>query len=397
MKKGNGFTLIELLAVIIILGIIMLIAIPSVTRYINESRKDTYIDTARQIVKGAIPLVNSGELDVYDTNTTYYIPASCIPTENSMSSPFGEFEQAYVIVGYTGEGYVYYWASVDKAHQGIEMKEYNKLTKSDVKPNIESIDTTLGIGSRTDIKILDEDECQSFVEGTSSGGSVVYPEGKTKDTVVTGDLVKIGTEEFYVVKNDGDNLILLSRYNLKVGNINYSYGLKIGEYSSSDSGYGLQSSEARAQVPYGGNYLVSETYYGTINFSDESYWSMKVGTVYPGDFCISNMYMGFPCAYVYDSNSKIYPYVNNYKSYLERQGVTIKEARLLKLEEAYELGCSGAWRCDGAPSFVIETSYWLGNPFNDRYFWFITSSGGFGSSEIYSNDYSFGIRPVIVI
>ena len=117
--KNKGFTLIELLAVIIILGVIMLIAIPSVTRYINESRKDTYIDTARQIVKGAIPLVNSGELDVYDMDTTYYIPASCIPTENSMSSPFGEFEQAYVIVGYTGEGYVYYWASVDKAHQGI--------------------------------------------------------------------------------------------------------------------------------------------------------------------------------------------------------------------------------------------------------------------------------------
>ena len=102
MKNKKGFTLIELLAVIIILGVIMLIAIPSVTRYINESRKDTYIDTARQIVKGAIPMINSGELDVYDMDTTYYIPASCIPTENSMSSPFGEFEQAYVIVGYTG-------------------------------------------------------------------------------------------------------------------------------------------------------------------------------------------------------------------------------------------------------------------------------------------------------
>ncbi len=180
MRKEKGFTLIELLAVIIILGVIMLIAIPSVTRLINDSRKNTYIDTARQIVKGAIPMVNGGELDVYDTNTTYYIPASCIPTENSMSSPFGEFEQAYVIVGYTGEGYVYYWASVDKAHQGIEMKEYNKLTKSDVKSNVESIDTTLGIGSRTDIKILDEESCQSFVEGTSSGEG-----GSTSSTTTT--------------------------------------------------------------------------------------------------------------------------------------------------------------------------------------------------------------------
>ena len=168
MKNKKGFTLIELLAVIIILGVIMLIAIPSVTRYINESRKDTYIDTARQIVKGAIPMVNGGEIDVYDTNTTYYIPASCIPTENSMSSPFGEFVNAYVIVGYTGEGYVYYWASVDKAHQGIEMKEYNKLTKGDVKPNIEAILPNIGIGNRTQIRIMDTADCITFGDSANA-------------------------------------------------------------------------------------------------------------------------------------------------------------------------------------------------------------------------------------
>lgn len=37
MKKNNkGFTLIELLAVIVILGLLMAIAIPSVTRYITQ-------------------------------------------------------------------------------------------------------------------------------------------------------------------------------------------------------------------------------------------------------------------------------------------------------------------------------------------------------------------------
>ena len=218
MKK-KGFTLIELLAVIIILGILMIIAIPSVTRYINDSRKNAYIDTAKEVVAGTRNIVNEGKLGMYDTNTTYYIPAACVSTENALSSPFGEFQDAYVIVGYTGEGYVYYWASVDSAHQGIEMKEYNKLTKSDVQPNMESIDTTLGIGSRTSVKILDEDSCQSFVEGNSSGGNVTYYNGKTKETVETGDLVTIGTENFYVVKHDGIDLILLSCYTLKVGNI----------------------------------------------------------------------------------------------------------------------------------------------------------------------------------
>ena len=39
MKNKKGFTLIELLAVIIILGILMIIAIPAVTSYIQSSRQ----------------------------------------------------------------------------------------------------------------------------------------------------------------------------------------------------------------------------------------------------------------------------------------------------------------------------------------------------------------------
>ena len=69
MKK-NGFTLIELLAVIIILGILMIIAIPSVTKYINDARKDSYIDSAKGIITGAKNFVNDGKLEMFDTDTT---------------------------------------------------------------------------------------------------------------------------------------------------------------------------------------------------------------------------------------------------------------------------------------------------------------------------------------
>lgn len=55
MKKLNakGFTLIELLAVITIMGILMMVAIPTVSRTIENSRKDTFIDTMKSYVNGA--------------------------------------------------------------------------------------------------------------------------------------------------------------------------------------------------------------------------------------------------------------------------------------------------------------------------------------------------------
>lgn len=53
MKNNNGFTLIELLAVITIMGILMMVAIPTVSRTIENSRKDTFIDTAKKYADSA--------------------------------------------------------------------------------------------------------------------------------------------------------------------------------------------------------------------------------------------------------------------------------------------------------------------------------------------------------
>ncbi|MEW4368943.1 type II secretion system protein [Paenibacillus kandeliae] len=52
-KDEKGFTLIELLAVIVILGIIAVIAVPLIGNIINKSRTDADVNTASQVYGAA--------------------------------------------------------------------------------------------------------------------------------------------------------------------------------------------------------------------------------------------------------------------------------------------------------------------------------------------------------
>lgn len=76
-KNAKGFTLIELLAVITIMGILMIVAIPAVTRTIENSRKDTFVNTVQNYVGGAKTMWASDNLQCGDfvssaVQTGYY-------------------------------------------------------------------------------------------------------------------------------------------------------------------------------------------------------------------------------------------------------------------------------------------------------------------------------------
>ena len=63
MKGNKGFTLIELLAVIVILGILLAIAIPSVSKYINTAKKSMFIITVKEYADAAKKEVNLIDTD----------------------------------------------------------------------------------------------------------------------------------------------------------------------------------------------------------------------------------------------------------------------------------------------------------------------------------------------
>lgn len=81
MKKLNakGFTLIELLAVITIMGILMMVAIPTVSRTIENSRKDTFIDTMKSYVNGAKNMWAADNLSCYARSESKDYLSSAVP------------------------------------------------------------------------------------------------------------------------------------------------------------------------------------------------------------------------------------------------------------------------------------------------------------------------------
>ena len=166
MKDKRGFTLVELLAVIIILAILMMVAIPSVSSYIVNSRKEAYIQTAKQVVGGIVNLVNANKLDLYDLDTTYYIPAACAKLESGGQSAFGgKWEKNYVVVTYTGEDFDYYYTALDSTKTGNYITYSDNLDPDHILTGLDKVPTDICIGERDRI-VYYSDKCDGTYKET---------------------------------------------------------------------------------------------------------------------------------------------------------------------------------------------------------------------------------------
>ena len=243
---------------------------------------------------------------------------------------------------------------------------------------------------------------------------VVLPTGKTKDTLEVGDEICIRTECFNFIRYDeNDDLVLLSKYNIKVG---YVYetsqsGVNLTKvYSSNDEGYGLQFAE---QTTVNGDTAILR---GIVAFSRDKYFDdgnnnvlPKYGNSYPADI-YDNTYVtapDFSSTCDYSTNCWKTPgysiayFVEQYKTTLESYGANIENARLITMDEVTDpsIGCSKEEMSCPTNSFITNSNFWLGTAWrNDRIAVIISLEGDshlMGLEQIY--DTYLGVRPVIVI
>lgn len=161
MKNRKGFTLVELLAVVTIMGILMVVAIGSVNRIIENTRRDTFASTAKEYINTVRTAVTADNMscksvnDADNFNTTasatpdgvyfFQIDTSNQNTKDLMESggksSFGNAEmKGYVVWTKATSNKVPYKYKILLWDTGIhgfkeELEEY-QITRSQISTNL---------------------------------------------------------------------------------------------------------------------------------------------------------------------------------------------------------------------------------------------------------------------
>lgn len=378
--KNKGFTLIELLAVIIILGVLLLIAVPSVSRYITESRKKTLTTTIGNYTSALVTEVNNLDYKFTERNVVYAVPIECIELERGGQNPFGEWLQAsdhwaYVLVqyDYINSSHIYGFTFKDSSGYGMYPTSQDKLQESgsqiqgglnlnEIKPytgtfeNITEIKNWTGFNINRDTKLVVLESSETGSNGQTT--CKLVQKGKNYDTVKQEQTNAASNKPCEVTRGTGYDVGDVITCKVKMGNTETNEKFNIvssDKYTITMLKY-VEIKES--------NYPDFESMY-TYNGATLDHWNSYSQTVFNKDndnywnFKLSEYGGSYP-AYVYDSNAYIYQIVEAYETDMKKT-VKSASARLISYEELINL-CGDTSSCSDAPAWVtyINSITWTG-------------------------------------
>ena len=198
MKKG--FTLIELLAVILILGIIALIAIPTVNNILKEARRGAFSSTLTNIEKAIENECTVSQIKNKETNYTYTITDGIISPSVDIK---GDLPDGTIYVdGECSVGYTLFdsnFTGIKKPEGEIEINEKKIYTENILNGAVPVLSNNLvpvtidndGTVRRADIY----SKWYSYEEKLWANAVILTPTGKVEDD---GTILEDSIESYFV-------------------------------------------------------------------------------------------------------------------------------------------------------------------------------------------------------
>lgn len=251
MNNKKGFTLIEVLSVIIIIGILMIIAVPAVSKYIDRSNKASYASDVLAYVETIRSEYEMKEYGEYlSGDELMIVPIKYITLEkgDTGNSPYGEYDysKSYVIIAPERKGFQLYATVVDETGVGVIQKGSNELNRDAVQEDIgDSIlqyetyageDSTLSFNGKTykymerrDMESLEKNIADAVIVMQLDSGATPTPTPTQSEDITCNNNQYTGTMQIIATCNNGATIEGAKQY--RVG----SYTVRCGSITKTCS------------------------------------------------------------------------------------------------------------------------------------------------------------------
>lgn len=165
MKNKKGFTLVELLAVIVVLAIIMIIAVPSVLNSMTDARRNSFAVYGEK-------LINSAQAQAQSTAMVNGTIKKCYTIDDLVDGAHGSYE-----------GYVQRLVHGEKEYYFLTLRDSNYAAVNILAQELEAVKSGVQTTYKTHV-IVGRDT----IDADTKGKEVTFTECPATPTVSEADI-----------------------------------------------------------------------------------------------------------------------------------------------------------------------------------------------------------------